>query len=167
MTNPLSHNENAKREVLKPKAINLLCGSIEDKYGNERLNRPDSHIPEACWVVYLVFTVYNYALNEGLANVFSMDIDHGKLGVALEKVGLQQLRKLYDGVCNKLGVALLGNREAIIADYGSWKAFEKNLEKAYNEFCEAEDVVFVAVGTYCAQYRATLAKYVNWPNEEK
>lgn len=151
--------------ILDPDAINSICGEIEDKYGNAALNQAHVDIPTACWTAYLVFTIHNFAMNEGLARVFSMDIAHDKLSEALERVGLQELRGKFDGICEKLGKERLGNKEKILEAYKSWGAFEKSVSKVFDEFIEAQDIVFAAVGKYCNDNKIELSKHVSYPKE--
>lgn len=150
--------------ILDPDAVNAICGQIEDKFGNADLNQAKAHIPQVCWVVYLVFTTYGYAMNEGLARLFNLNIAHNKLSEALQIVGLQELRRKFDAICEKLGKERLGDTDKIIELYKSWAAFERSVRKVFHEFIDARDTVFEAVGKYCEDNKEELSKYVNYPN---
>lgn len=154
-------------KIASPDEVNFLCCEIERKYGNEALNRAEETIPRVCWVVYIVFTSYNYVLGEGLARVFSLKIQHAKLSEALGMVGLEELRSKFDSICSMVGRERLGNDEKIVEAYGSWKAFEKKLRKDYHWCIDARSEVYAAVGKYCEDKKDELSKHVMWPSADK
>lgn len=158
---------NGRREafmkILGPDAVDTICSELEDKYGYAELNQAKAHIPQVCWVVYLAFNPYNYAMNEGLARLFNLNIAHDKLSEALQLVGLQDLRRKFDAICEKLGKDRLGDTDKIVELYKSWDKFEKSVSKVFIEFIDAQDSVFAAVGKYCEDNKEELSKYVNYP----
>jgi hypothetical protein len=142
--------------------VDFLCCEIERKYGNEELNRAEESIPRVCWVVYIVFSTYNYALGDGLARLFSLDVRHSKLSEALEIVGLEELKRKFDSICSKVGRERLGNEEKIEEAYGTWESCEEEVNEDYHWCINARSEVYAAVGKYCEENKEELSKYIKW-----
>jgi hypothetical protein len=134
-----------------------LTSAIEERYGYDLLMTWPSSVPLVQKVVHFVWSTTGFLECEGFARFFNLDCKHSAYPDCFDILGFSSFATNIRKTLALFPQCDLGNTDALIAHFGSWKRIEELVDATESELYSNSKAIEKALAKYARDHKSEFA----------